>query len=356
MIDRLSCLRERLAAQGLDGLLITNLLNVRYLCGFTGSAGALLATAGDAVFFSDGRYREQAVAQVTGCRLDIGLAGKTIERVGAVVAELGVRALGIETASITLEQYQKYCDQLPATNLVPTSGVVESLRLVKDAGELAALERAAAINDRVVEVACASLREGLSERRLARTIRDAIEALGGEAEAFETIVLFGARASLPHGRPGDAVLRYGDIVLMDFGARVDGYHGDCTRTVAFGEAPEGFAERYAAVLAAQQAVTAAARPGLTGHELDAVARQCLIDAGYGEQFMHGTGHGVGLEIHEGPRLGPESEHVLAAGHVVTNEPGLYIAGWGGIRIEDMLLIEADGARRLTQSPLELRVV
>lgn len=353
--DRVNALRAALDRFSVDALLVTSLVNVRYLTGFTGSNGIMLLSRDEAHFYSDGRYKEQAAAEVSACEIHIVTQGRMLDTICEDINRRALSRLGVEADALTYTQYARLGEALTAER-VPTTHAVEALRQVKDEDEIALLQQAAQLNDRVFAVACEALCPGVSEARITRIIRDAIEALGGDGVAFPTIVLFGERTSLPHGVPGDRQLNYGDLVLMDFGAEVQGYHGDMTRTVAFGEAPAQFAERYEAVLAAQQAVTARARPGMTGRELDAVARDSLNKAGYGEAFLHGTGHGVGLEIHEGPRVSATAEDPLPAGSVFTNEPGVYLPGWGGIRIEDMLVLRDDGAHRLTRAPLQLQVV
>lgn len=356
MSPRLDTLRSQLGGLTVEGFLVTHIVNVRYLSGFTGSAGNLLVTEDKAIFFSDGRYEEQSRAQVHDCEIDIGPGGTLLERIAAAVQRLGIERLGIEAEHVSLALHARLGEQVGNCTLIPTCEIVELLRRVKDDDEISRLRRAAAINDRTVEIALQSLREGITERQVARIIRDAVEALGAEAIAFDTIVLFGARSSLPHGVPGEVPLRYRDIVLLDFGARVDGYHGDITRTVVFGEPPPLFAERYEAVRTAQEAVTKGWKPGMSCHEVDALARDRLARAGLAEAFKHGTGHGLGLEIHEAPRFAPAVDVRLVPGCVMTNEPGIYFAGWGGIRIEDMLVLREEGAECLTHAPRELRVL
>ncbi|HEY7833764.1 MAG TPA: Xaa-Pro peptidase family protein [Ktedonobacterales bacterium] len=363
--DRTERLRAGLRQQQLDGLMVTTPENRRYLTGFTGhdggtdSAGTLLVGLGDATLITDGRYTEQAAHECPGVRV--------VKREGAlqpVLVEaaraLGLRRVGFEATHLTVALR----DDLAAAaaeaalplDLVATRGVVEALRVIKDAEELAAIERAVAITDEVFGFLLTYLRPGLTERQVAQEIERQMLARGAEGPAFDSIVASGPNSALPHAIPSDRKLARGESITIDMGAAYAGYCSDMTRTVCLGRAPADLRAMYADVLRAHDVCAAGLRPGVNGQQADALARDALQAAGRGDQFVHGVGHGLGLEIHEDPRLGRLGEkHVLAANMVVTVEPGAYLAGWGGVRVEDTVLITSDGARALSQSPRELEI-
>ncbi|MGH9170336.1 MAG: M24 family metallopeptidase [Acidimicrobiales bacterium] len=357
---RLDRLRARLAAAGCDSLLVTNLRNVRYLTGFTGSAGMLLVTAAEALLTTDGRYTEQAAQQLADAGVDVGIAiGRPSEQFEALDrATKGAARLGCEAGHVTLSLRETMQSAFrcigegsgSSGGLVPTRGLVEALRRVKDAGELARVELAADIAD----VALAQLKERLktdiTEAGFALELDFEMRRRGADGVSFETIVASGPNAALPHARPSDRRVEPGDIVVVDFGALVDGYHSDMTRTFSVGPvASAELADILDAVLVSQRAGVRALKPGVTGAEVDAACRDSLEQAGYGALFMHGTGHGVGLDIHEGPAIAAGSTDILEEGAIVTVEPGAYLPGVGGVRIEDSLVITATGARALTKS-------
>jgi Xaa-Pro aminopeptidase len=348
--------RARLAVRfpelGADGFLVTRLPNVRYLSGFTGSNGQLLLTASDAVFFTDGRYTEQARHEVPDMERVTCLDGFG-EPAFRAAERFGIRRLGFESEGVTFRLYQDFHEAASGMELVPVSGEVERLRWVKDEDELAALERAQRITDASFEGVAGGLRQGVTERELAFELEVQMRRAGAERPAFDTIVAFGENAAEPHHEPTDRPLHLGDVVKMDFGAVADGYHADMTRTVAFGEPPAELREVHDLVRSAQQAGIDAVRAGVTGAAVDAAARSVIEDAGYGEWFTHGLGHGVGLEIHEGPRLRRGSDDALPAGAVVTVEPGVYLAGVGGVRIEDMVEVTKEGCRVLPRASKDL---
>ncbi len=351
---RLAALRGAMAEADLPALLVSDPLNRRYLTGFTGSAGWLLVTPADTWLLVDGRYEEQAAGEARGCRLACYRERQELyEKLAELVGGEGRLAFEADAVSVALRDALQ--DKLTGVALVPARGLVERLRAVKDAGEVAAVRRAVAVAEQAWGAVADLVAPGRTERELAVELECALRRLGADAPAFETIVLAGAASALPHGRPGERRLRTGDLLLCDFGARVDGYHSDMTRTaVPLGE-PDGRQEEiHAAVLAAQRAALSALRPGATGGQVHAAAAGVLEEAGLGDRFVHGTGHGVGLAIHEAPRLGKDSEDVLLPGMVVTVEPGVYIPGWGGVRVEDMALVTADGCLLLTGLSRHLR--
>ncbi len=351
---RLARVRDRLAVSGCESLLVTSLVNVRWLTGFTGSAGLLLVLPDDALFVTDGRYGERAAAELAASGTEARLVvARTpgAQRDEVVSAASGARRVGLEADAVTWAEQRAYADGwFPSAELVPTDRLVEDLRLVKDPGEVARIESAASIVDRALAEVRPLLVERPTERAFARALDDEILDLGAEASAFDTIVAAGPNASQPHARPGERPIGPGEPVVVDVGAVVDGYCSDMTRTLVVGEPSPTVARLLVVVEAARAAGVAAMRAGRPCAEIDRTCREVIVEAGWGEQFVHGTGHGVGLEIHEHPRLGATSPDVLAAGHVVTVEPGVYLAGEAGVRIEDLVVVEPDGCRVLTRTP------
>ena len=349
---RRSALTARLDDLGVDGVLVTALPNVRYLTGFTGSNGAVLVARDGAAFFTDGRYIEQSRHEVPDLDrvistdgLDDGFAGPA--------SRLGVRRLGIEASAITLARHRRLGDRLADVELVPLDGAVEHGRRAKDADEIEALRRAQAVTDEAFDEVLEVIEVGMSEQQLAVWLENALRRDGAHGLAFDPIVAFGESAAEPHHAPAHRFLEEGDVIKLDFGARWDGYHADMTRTVAFGAPASELRKIHDVVRQAQQAGIDAVRAGVTTGEVDAAARRVIADAGYGDRFTHGLGHGVGLEIHEAPWLRPNTDEVLVAGAVVTIEPGVYVPGLGGVRVEDMVEVTDDGCRVLGASTREL---
>lgn len=346
-------------------MLVTDLVNVRYLSGFTGSAGALLVYADDrpAVLATDGRYRTQAARQAPDLRVAIERAGARHLVARAFVGQAaGTRRLGFEGHVVTVDGFDTlYAAAADGTELVRASGAVEALREVKDAGEVALLRLACEAADAALSdlVAHGGLRPGRTEREVRRELEALMLDHGADAESFETIVAAGPNSAIPHHRPTDAVLAAGDFVKIDFGALVAGYHSDMTRTFVLGPAADWQREIYQVVAAAQRAGCEALQPGAGLRDVDAAARTVIADAGYGETFGHGLGHGVGLRIHEAPGINAAADGTLLAGAVVTVEPGVYLADRGGVRIEDTLVV-ADTAGQapdlLTRFPKELTIL
>jgi Xaa-Pro aminopeptidase len=337
--------RDNLKAQidtaGLDAMLVTDLINIRYLSGFTGSNGALLVFADEreAILATDGRYRTQAAQQAPG--LETVIERTCGRHLAGRAASNGVRKLGFESHVVTVDGLDALSSELSeGTTLVRASGTVEALREIKDAGELALLRLACEAADAaLVElVACGRLRPGRTEREVSRELEALMLDHGADAVAFETIVAAGPNSAIPHHRPTDAVLKSGDFVKIDFGALVGGYHSDMTRTFVLEAAADWQLEIYQLVSDAQRAGREALRSDTNLRDVDAAARQLIADAGYGEYFSHGLGHGVGLQIHEAPGIGATSAGTLLAGSVVTVEPGVYLPGRGGVRIEDTLVV------------------
>ncbi len=352
--------RERLDAHiaelGLDALLVTRLPNVRYLTGFTGSNGQLLLTRDRAIFFTDGRYTEQSTQEVPDLERVTyrdGFAAAVAEACG----RLGVSRVGFEAEALTYRLWEDLRREARGVELVPADDEVARLRWVKDEQELGLIARAQEAADRAFEeVVLSGLRRGTTERELAFALELAMRRAGADELGFPVIAAFGEHAAEPHHRPTDRPLRRGDVVKLDFGALVDGYHSDMTRTVAFGEPPARLREVRDVVAAAQRAGIRAVRAGSTSAEVDRAARSVIEEAGLADRFPHGLGHGVGLEIHEGPFLRWDGDDVLPAGAVVTIEPGVYIPSLGGVRIEDLVLVTEDGCREIPRSTKELIVL
>jgi Xaa-Pro aminopeptidase len=340
-----------LAEEGLDALWVTRLTNVRYLTGFSGSNGQLLVGADRARLFTDGRYDTMAGREAPDVERTIYLDG-----VPPLVGEAteGVRRLGFEASHVTWTAWNRLQQATAAAQieLVPTLGVVERLRRVKDGEELVLLRAAQEATDAAFEavVLAGSLREGMTERELAWALERAMRDAGADGLAFDPIVAFGPSAAEPHHHPQDRALERGDVVKLDFGALVTGYHADMTRTVTFGRPDPRIREMRDLVFASQAAGIAAVRVGARLRDVDAASRKVLADAGH--PLPHGLGHGTGLDIHEDPFLRADDE-ALAAGTVVTVEPGVYIPGLGGVRIEDMVEVTADGPRGIPRSSKEL---
>jgi Xaa-Pro aminopeptidase len=348
----------RVADLGLDFLLVTSLVHVRYLTGFTGSNGALLLAAdGVATFATDFRYVEQSARELPDVSLLVDRRS-TAPLVHAAVAgaDGGRVRLGFEAEHLSVAEHADLALTVPTADLVGTRGLVEELRRVKDEDEIAALREACAVGDRALADLLPALRPGVTEVEVGHALEDLMRTHGAEAPAFDPIVASGPNGALPHHRPGPRPLEPGDLLTLDFGARVAGYHADMTRTVAVGEPAGWQRDLYDLVAAAQRAGRHALAPGLALADLDAAARSVVEAAGYGPQFGHGLGHGVGLEIHEAPMVGPGAAGTLDAGSPVTVEPGVYLPGRGGVRIEDTLVVRDGGAELLTTSSKELLVV
>jgi Xaa-Pro aminopeptidase len=350
--------------QAVDALLVTNPVNIRWLTGFSGSAGLLLIGANRALLTTDGRYRSQSAEQLAAVGLDdeveVAVGGVAVQREAVVGATPGDQALGLEADHVTWSGERAWAGLLPAVELVPTSGLVERLRAVKDPGELARMARAASIADEalgeVLPLLAEAARPGgsITEARFAAALDHAMREGGAEERAFETIVAAGEDSAKPHARPTDRSILAGDPVVVDFGAVFDGYRSDMTRTFFIGGEPSGEMGRVFEVVAeAQRAGVASVRPGIAAGEVDEVCRDVIAAAGWKERFEHGTGHGVGLDIHEAPSVAPGSTAILEPGTVVTVEPGVYLPGFGGVRIEDTLVVTDDGCRPLTTFPKEV---
>lgn len=357
---RRGALRDVLVQHEIDALLVTDLVNIRYLTGFTGSNAALLVATWDTpareertVVITDSRYRTQIADQVPDLRAEIAAA--SARRAVELVGEWQLGRLGFESQNVTVAEYQQWQSAETGVELVATPGVVEQLRQVKDQSEIARLQAACGIADAALAdvIERGAIRPGRTERQVARDLEWAMFARGASAVAFETIVATGANSAIPHHRPTDAILTTGDFVKIDFGASVAGYHSDMTRTFVLGSPSSWQRDVYEVVKAAQQAGIAALAAGVSCADVDSAARGVIAAAGYQEAFSHALGHGIGLRVHEAPRLGKNSPGTLHSGVAVTVEPGVYFPGRGGVRIEDTLLVVGSGARRLTHTDSDL---
>jgi Xaa-Pro aminopeptidase len=342
-----AAVRER----GLDLLLVTGLPNVRWLTGFTGSNALAVVGPGTRRFLTDFRYLTQADAQVPGV-WEKEIAQDLLER---VAGDLEGGKVGFDDAQMAVATHAKLA-KASGADLVGAGGLVEELRLAKDAEEVARIRAAARLADEAFEEVVGAGLVGRTERDVALDLEFAMRRRGAEAASFPPIVAAGAHGALPHAEPRATEIPAGTLVVIDWGAQHEGYASDCTRTVATGELDPRDREVYELVLRAQEAALAAVRPGPEGREVDAVARTVIDEAGHAEHFGHGLGHGVGLEVHEGPRLSKQGKTRLAAGQVVTVEPGVYVPGRVGVRIEDLVLVTEDGHEVLSSLPKALRTV
>lgn len=356
-LPRLQRLRRRLAEEELNGLLVSHGPNVRYLSGFSGSSALLLVGPEGVQLFTDPRYGQQAADEVPSSLevrvVDDGLAEAAAEELRGLAGGAHALRVGVEGPRLSVRSYRELRERAGEVEWSELEGVVEGLRALKEPGEVGRIEEAAAVACRALEDLLGGLEEGMSELEVVAELEYRLRAEGSGSPPFETIVASGARSALPHASASRRVLEEGDLVLLDFGATVEGYCSDVSRTVVLGPASAWQREVHEAVLRAQRAAREAVSPGRPAAEVDAAARGVLEEAGFGERFSHSTGHGIGLEVHEEPRVSRNSEEVLRTGHVVTIEPGVYLPGRGGVRIEDDIVAEDDGGRALTDFPRRL---
>ena len=363
---RLERLREDFDHHGVDALVVTTLANVRYLTGFSGSAGVLSVTRDGALLTTDGRYRTQSAEQLdkagVAAQVDILIGPAAEQRRAAQELLLAHSRIGLEADNVSWSAQRAWAELLTGTDtataaetatatptLVPSTNAVEALRTRKDPAEIARMERAAAIADAALFEVLPLLSQGVTEEHFALELDTAMRRGGAESTAFDTIVAAGENSAKPHHHPGTRPIAHGDPVVVDFGATFEGYRSDMTRTFCVGADPEGELARIFEVVQTSQAAGAAAvRPGISAKEVDDICRAVIADAGWAERFEHGTGHGVGLDIHEAPTVSQLGTAILAPGFVVTVEPGVYVPGHGGVRVEDTLVVTEDGARPLTR--------
>ena len=338
MNHRLEGLRRRLGGEGLDAILISQAENRRYISGFTGSAGFLLVSERSAVLATDFRYIEQAKAQSPAFEV-FHIRGELPQWFAELVTSIDAKRIGFEAADVSFLSYRKLVASIGKREMIPTEGLVESLRAVKDEGEMSLVRRAVGIADAAFEEVAPALEPGMTEREVAWLLERSMREQGSESLPFDIIVASGPNAALPHHRPGDRTLLEGEPIVIDMGARFDGYCSDLSRTVCLGKEDDRFAGVYDLVLGAQLTAITTIEAGMSGDSADGMARTVIEQGGHGEEFGHGLGHGVGLAPHELPRLGRGSPDVLEDGMVFTVEPGVYISGWGGVRIEDVVVLE-----------------
>ena len=353
-MSKLEKLRATFEQLHIDGLLITSNYNRRYMTGFTGTAGVVLVSKTKAIFITDFRYTEQAAAQCPDFEI-VKHTASIFEEVAKVAKEIGITKLGFEQDTLTFASYKQY-EQKCEAELVPISGVIEKLRLIKSSAEIKILKEAAKIADAAFEHITSYIRAGITELDVSNELEFFMRKQGATSSSFDIIVASGHRSALPHGVASDKVIEKGDLVTLDFGAYYNGYVSDITRTVAVGQPTNQLKEIYDIVLEAQLRGMAGLKAGITGRQADALTRDYITEKGYGPNFGHSTGHGIGLEVHEGPGLSFKSDIVLEPGMVVTCEPGIYIPGIGGVRIEDDTIITNEGNESLTHSPKELIIL
>ncbi|NLJ83408.1 MAG: aminopeptidase P family protein [Halanaerobiaceae bacterium] len=354
MQTRIKKVYELMEKEGLEALLIDSPENRQYLTGFTGTAGRVLFTGKGAYFITDFRYVEQAKEQTEGYEI-VEISSNFEQGLNELLQKDGVKMLGFESRAISHEQFLRYVEVLEV-ELQRTTDLIEGLRVIKEQEEIEKIRKAVEITDAAFAHILDFIKPGVTEREIALELEFYQKRMGGEKNAFDFIVASGQRSALPHGVASEKVIEKGDFVTLDFGVFYQGYCSDLTRTVVVGEPDEKQREVYELVLKAQLAVIENVKAGMSCKEVDEIARGIIGDAGYRENFGHGLGHGIGLEIHEGPRVSFTSETILQTGMVMTNEPGIYIPGWGGVRIEDDLLITEEGCEVLNKAPKELIIL
>jgi Xaa-Pro aminopeptidase len=348
--------RERFDTAGVDVLVVTHLPNVRYLTGFTGSAGTLLVGRDALLFVTDGRYRTQATEQLVAAGVDAEVeigATQTAQRDALARAIEPWPRVGLEAHAVTWVQQRAFADAFAGHELVPTEGLVEASRRVKEPGEIARIREACAIADDALAARLPTLHDGPSERDFALGLEMEMRRRGASGVSFDPIVASGPNAAKPHARPTDRRIERGELVVIDFGCVVDGYCSDMTRTVSVGDPGDAARRLWDVVRQSQWAGREAVRAGADCAAVDRACREVIERAGWGDAFVHGTGHGVGLEIHEAPRVAASARDTLEPGSVVTVEPGVYLPGVGGVRIEDTVVVTPDGADPLTDFPKDL---
>ncbi len=350
MNKRISRLRRLFEKNRIDAVFITQAANRRYLSGFDGTAGYLFITPEKAVLATDFRYTEQAAREAPDFEI-LRIGSNINEWFPRLVHDAGTKKLGFEAADVSFgfhRQLQQALQKKGVTSkLVPVKGLVESLRALKEAPEIELISRSSAITDKAFEHVAGAIRAGMTEQQVAWDLEKAMRENGSQSLPFEIIVASGPNAALPHHKPSDRAIRDGEPVVIDMGARVNGYASDLSRTICAGRPDAQFIKVYHTVLKAQEAALSNIRQGLTGHEADKIAREIIRKAGYADAFGHALGHGVGLAEHESPRLGPNSRDVLSDNMVFTIEPGVYLPGWGGVRIEDTVVMTKGIVKPLT---------
>ena len=354
-LNRIDNVKQKLHLENLDGMYVTNLTNVRYLTGFTGSAGSLLIVDNEQHFFTDGRYIEQSKKEVKNCKIHIvGSAHVNAIRDKKILKNN--QKIGFESDVVNVNLYDSFISLFSNVKWKKTSGIIEKISAVKDSLEIESLKTAIEITDIVFEKIIPDLKIGATEKEISAKISYLFKTNGAEGDSYESIIASGYLGALPHARPTDKAFEKGDFVVMDFGALYNGYHADMTRTVVIGEASTKHKEIYDIVLKSQLAGINFAKAGVTGQELDQVCRNIINNAGYGDKFIHSTGHGIGLEVHTYPGISSFNKKPLLENYVVTIEPGIYLSGWGGVRIEDDCWIRKNDCLPLNSSTKEMLVL
>jgi Xaa-Pro aminopeptidase len=349
---KLEGIRDILEVKGLDALLITNGRNRQYVSGFVGSTGTLLITQTEALLITDFRYVEQASKQTSGFEI-IKSNGWTW--LSQTITKLGLKTIGFESTDLSVHSFEKLKEAVvqiklnPNPILVPTVDIVETLRTVKATEEISEMQHSIDISDRAMDSVCPTIHAGLTEREVAWRMEKAMRDYGADSTSFDTIVARGPNSAMPHHRASDDVIHLGDPLVIDMGALRNGYCSDITRTIFIGDPDPEFKQIYDIVLAAQLTAIETIQPGMTGETGDNLARTVLNEAGYGDNFGHSLGHGIGLDVHELPRLGPNSQDILSENMIFSVEPGIYISGLGGVRIEDLVVLTKDGAKQLSKA-------
>ncbi|HOJ09118.1 MAG TPA: Xaa-Pro peptidase family protein [Clostridiales bacterium] len=352
---RLARIREKLDENKIDAILITKRENYIYLSGFTGTSAHLVITKKDAVLVTDFRYVEQASSQAPLFQI-VRYKGDIALEINNLLKSFGVSKLGFEAADVKYNKYVEFKEKFQTIELVPLNDIVESIRIIKDNRELGYIKKAVEIADEAFNHILSYIKPGVGETEIAAEMEYFMKRQGGEGPSFQTIVASGVRSAMPHGVASEKELEYGDVIVMDYGAIYNGYCSDITRTVFLGDADSKIKKVYEIVLQAQIEALNGAFKGKTGREIDEIAREVITRSGYGDNFGHGLGHGVGLEIHEEPRFAPAGDKIMENGMVVTVEPGIYIEGFGGVRIEDMIVINDDEPLILTKASKKLTIV
>ncbi|MHC5249598.1 M24 family metallopeptidase [Enterococcus sp. LJL90] len=351
---RVEKLRQMMKTEGLDSFLITSPYNLRYFTNFTGTTGLAVITLENAYFVTDFRYTEQAGKQASGFDI-VKNSGPIFDEVANLSNKDNLNSMGFEENFVSFAEYS-VLEEIISAELVPVTGLMEDLREVKDDDEVALIQKACDIADQGFKHILDFIKPGMTEIQVANELDFYMRSLGATSVSFDTIVASGLRSAMPHGVASEKIIEKNDLITLDFGCYYQGYVSDMTRTFAIGNPGDKLKEIYQIVLEAQLKVIEVAQPGITGIQLDAVAREHIASFGYGEAFGHSTGHGIGLEIHEGPNVSFRADKAFVPGNVITDEPGIYLPGIGGVRIEDDLLITKDGNQVLTHSPKELIIL
>ena len=350
---RLKRLREVMKSDGIDAMLIQSSSNLRYISGYSGSNGICYITSDDAWFFTDFRYKTQSAAEVNNMNIIVPIGKDLLQAMKETGCVKSGALIGFEGNHLSFEQYDKIKALFTNNKFINKAMLMEELASIKEEVELDCFHEAARITDAAFNELIKEIKPGISERMVDARLSYIMKSLGSEKDSFDSIIASGINGSRPHHSPSEKLLEKGDLVTIDFGAMYKGYHGDVTRTVCLGKADDKQREIYAIVLKAQELALAGIRPGVTGKEVDAIARDYIVSKGYGDCFGHGLGHGLSLDVHAEPRLSPNYEKELLVNQVVTVEPGIYIPDWSGVRIEDDVIITETGIENLTKAPKEL---